>query len=202
MIHRTLSSGLALVLAVGLVACGQGEPDENLDEGPDSVAPAPTTPAPTPPAGGAAGAAPSWMHVNGNQISMDIAATGAAGTWGFNGARNGAMTITVPTGAAVTINFRNDDQTMVHSIGVAPFAATPPANPPAQPVFQGAISPNATSATDATKPGQTAVVTFTADKAGEYSLLCFVPGHATAGMWVRFNVADGATPGVTGATAQ
>jgi hypothetical protein len=199
MIHRTLSSGLALVLAVGFVACGRGEPDENMEAGPDTVAPAPTTPTPPP---STAGTMPSWMHVNGNQISMDIAATGAAGTWGFNGARNGAMTITVPTGAAVTINFRNDDQTMVHSIGVAPYAATPAASPPAQPVFTGAISPNATSATDATKAGQTAAVTFTADKAGEYSLLCFVPGHAAAGMWVRFNVVDGATPGVTGATAQ
>jgi hypothetical protein len=64
-------------------------------------------------------------------------------------------------------------------------------------VFAGAISSNPTSPTEATAAGQTETITFTADRAGEYSLLCYVPGHGVAGMWVRFNV--GGQPGVTGA---
>ena len=199
MIHRTLSSGLALVLALGFVACGPGEPEENMDEPADSVA-TPTTPPPatTPPAGAAS--MPAWFRVNGNQVQMEVIAAGTAGTWTFNGARSGAMTITVPQGAQVTIDFRNDDQAMPHSIGVSTVMATWPPQLPAQPAFAGAISPNAASATESTKPGQSATVTFTADRPGEYALVCYVPGHATAGMWIRLNV--GGTPGVTGGTAQ
>ena len=37
MIHRTLSSGLALVLSLGLVACGPGEPGDDIEEAPDTV---------------------------------------------------------------------------------------------------------------------------------------------------------------------
>ena len=198
MIHRTLSSGLALVLALGFVACGPRESDENMGEpGADTGAAPP--PAAQPPAA-APGAMPAWFHVNGNEVQMEVTAAGTAGNWTFNGARNGAMTITVPTGAQVTINFKNDDATSPHSIGVAAYSATWPATPSAEPAFAGGVSPNATSATDATKSGQTATVTFTADKPGEYALLCLVPGHATAGMWVRFNV--GGAAGVTGAAAQ
>jgi FtsP/CotA-like multicopper oxidase with cupredoxin domain len=198
MIHRTLSSGLALALALGLVACGPGEPEENMEA--DSVEAPPPADTGQPPAG-AAGEMPSWFRVNGNQVQLDVVAgaTPEGQYWNFNGARNGAMTVTVPQGAQVTIRFRNDDPNMVHSIGVAQYAATPPATPPAEPVFAGAISPNATSATDATRTGQMATVTFTADQPGEYALYCYVPGHAVAGMWVRFNV--GGTPGVTGAPA-
>jgi uncharacterized cupredoxin-like copper-binding protein len=142
---------------------------------------------------------PSWFRVDGNQVQMDVvAAASQGGQWTFNGGSNGNMTITVPEGAQVTINFRNDDASMVHSIGVAEYAATPPAAPAAEPAFAGAISGNATSVTDATAAGASETITFTADRAGEYMLLCYVPGHGVAGMWVRFNV--GGQPGVTGAT--
>ena len=199
MVHRTLSSGLALALALGLVACGPGEPDE-MEEGPDTLGAPPTPPAGDtgqPPAG--AGAMPSWFRVTGNQVQMDVVAgaTPDGNYWNFNGGRNGAMTITVPQGAQVTIRFRNDDPAMVHSIGVSQYSATPPPQPPAEPVFQGAISSNAASPTDATKTGAMETITFTADRPGEYALYCYVPGHAAAGMWVRFNV--GGTAGVTGA---
>jgi FtsP/CotA-like multicopper oxidase with cupredoxin domain len=199
--QRTLSSGLALVLALGLVACGQDEPDDTM--------PRMDTPGMDEPAGmprdtvagqpGAMGEMPSWFRVNGNQVQMDIVA-GANGDnnyWNFNGAANGGMTITVPEGAQVTINFRNDDPNMVHSVGVAEWTSNPPAAPPAESVFGGAISSNPTSATDATATGQSETITFTADRAGQYSLFCYVPGHGVSGMWVRFNV--GGQPGVTGA---
>jgi uncharacterized cupredoxin-like copper-binding protein len=41
-------------------------------------------------------------------------------------------------------------------------------------------------------PGESETITFTASQAGEYSLVCYVPGHAMIGMYVHFNVsADG-----------
>jgi FtsP/CotA-like multicopper oxidase with cupredoxin domain len=199
MTHRTLSSGLALALALGLVACGPGEPDDNMGEGADTLGTPATPPADTgrPPAGAAE--MPTWFRVNGNQVEMDVVAgaTPDGNYWNFNGARNGAMTITVPQGAQVTMRFRNDDPNTVHSIGVAAYSPTPPPMPPAEPVFSGAISSNAASPTDATRTGQMETLTFTADRPGEYTLYCYVPGHAAAGMWVRFNV--GGTAGVTGA---
>ena len=42
--------------------------------------------------------------------------------------------------------------------------------------------------TDSTMNGETETITFTAGAAGEYALVCYVPGHATAGMWINFNV--------------
>jgi FtsP/CotA-like multicopper oxidase with cupredoxin domain len=199
MIHRTLSSGLALVLTLGLVACGPGEPEEGMEEAPDTLG-QPTTPPAEPgqPQAGA-GEMPSWFRVNGTQVEMDIVAgaTPDGNYWNFNGARNGSMTITVPQGAQVTVRFRNDDPAMVHSIGVAQHTGSPPPQPAPDPVFAGAISGDPASPTDATKTGEMETITFTADRPGEYALYCYVPGHAAAGMWVRFNV--GGNPGVTGA---
>ena len=98
MIHRTLSSGLALVLTLGLIACGPGEPADDMEETPDTVG-APATPPATgqPPAGAAA--MPSWFRVNGNQVEIDVVAGASpdGNYWNFNGGRNGAMTITVPS---------------------------------------------------------------------------------------------------------
>jgi FtsP/CotA-like multicopper oxidase with cupredoxin domain len=199
MIHRTRSSGLALALALGLVACGPGEPEEGMEEVPEAPGQPTTPPTDTgqPPAGAAE--MPSWFRVSGNQVEMDVVAgaTPAGNYWNFNGARNGEMTITVPQGAQVTLRFRNDDPAMVHSIGVAQHTGAPPPQPATDPVFSGAITPDAGSPTDATKTGEMETITFTADRPGEYALYCYVPGHAAAGMWVRFNV--GGTAGVTGA---
>jgi sulfocyanin len=191
---RTPVSALLLAgtITALVAACGREDVDTGLPE----------TPAEEPQATAAPGQPadlPSWYRMNGNQVGLDIVAgaTPDIQYWNFNGAGNGNMTITVPEGAQVTINFRNDDPNMPHSIGVAPFTPTPPANPAPEPVFPGAISQNPVSMTDATLTGETETITFTASQAGQYALLCYIPGHAVSGMWVRFNV--GGEPGVTGA---
>jgi hypothetical protein len=38
--------------------------------------------------------------------------------------------------------------------------------------------------------GTSEVFTFRADKAGDYLWYCGVAGHGSAGMWIRFRVAD------------
>ncbi|MEZ4703469.1 MAG: sulfocyanin-like copper-binding protein, partial [Rhodothermales bacterium] len=105
-----------------------------------------------------------------------------------------------PEGYTVTLTFKNNDPVMAHSIGVAmPMAAYPPMFDNPQPVFAGAISSNPTDMTGATLPGKSEVLTFQADKAGDYVLVCYIPAHATTGMWVHFKVsADGKAGLITG----
>ena len=89
----------------------------------------------------------------------------------------------------MVINFRNDDPNIAHSIGVDSGTGNFPAtfqNP--EPVFAGAMSSNATSMQEATQPGQSESISFTADRAGAYALICYIPAHAATGMWINFNV--------------
>ncbi len=186
---RTLA--LASALLVGLTACGGGEPAADTG-GAGSESPAGSI--------SAGLTTPDWYEYDegSNHVTLEIVAgrTGDPNYWNFNGYVNGTTTIVVPEGAMVTINFSARDPMMGHSIGVAAFASNPPATPSAQPVFEGAISSNATSPTGSTLEGQSESFTFTASQAGEYSLACFVPGHAIAGMWIRFNVSGSGEAGV------
>jgi uncharacterized cupredoxin-like copper-binding protein len=50
------------------------------------------------------------------------------------------------------------------------------------------MSSGATSLTDSTKPGEQETISFTASLAGDYAMLCYVPAHAIAGMWIHFRV--------------
>ena len=65
--------------------------------------------------------------------------------------------------------------------------------------FEGAISANPTSMTESTMPGEQEQITFIASTAGEYTVACFIPGHAATGMWIYFNVSADGTFGVQGA---
>ena len=185
---RTFSLSTALVLAATAIACGGGEPAEEAP-----VAEAPAAPAPAP--------AMDWVTSDDAAKTVTINLVAGQGTannnWNFNGHANGNATVTVPTGYTVTINFTNMDPNMAHSAGVVAKPAGPwSATPDATPVFAGAMSSNPTSMTDATTSTEPAeAITFTAATAGEYAIACFVPGHATSGMWINFTVADGATAG-------
>jgi sulfocyanin len=189
---------LSTALLFGLAACGGGEPAADTSEAATEAAPAATEAAA--PASGEM-TMPSWFTVDGSNVSMDIiaGATDRGNYWNFNGVQFGEMTITVPVGANVTINLSNEDPNMAHSIGVSPGFDTAPAMVEPNPVFEGAISSNPTSMTDATLPGQSETITFTASEAGEYTLVCYIPGHAVSGMWVRFVVSADGDAGVTGA---
>ena len=142
-----------------------------------------------------------WMKVNKDEktIALNIIAgsTDAFNYWNFNGYAQGSATITVPLGFKVNLEFTNNDPTMAHSIGVAPKMDTYPAmfdNP--QPVFEGAISSNPTDMLNATKTGGSESLSFVASEAGEYVLICYVPGHAAVGMYVNFVVSAGGKAGV------
>ena len=43
----------------------------------------------------------------------------------------------------------------------------------------------------------TATLTFAADAAGDYAMVCYVAGHAVAGMHIPFYVTEDGTPGAS-----
>ena len=131
---------------------------------------------------------------------LDIVAAqaGASSPFDFNGYTHGGATITVPQGYAITIHFTNHDQAQAHSlvilnqVGDYPAAFTDP-----QPAFPGAITTSPTSTDAGTKPGQSETLHFTVDKPGNYAMVCVMPGHAVAGMWVHFDVSAQGEAGVS-----
>ena len=144
---------------------------------------------------------PDWMTVDkaAKTVTLDIVAgkTDANNHWNFNGYARGEATIVVPEGFTVTLNFKNEDPVMVHSIGVGQRMDAFPAmfeNP--SPVFAGAMSSNPTDMVNATKTGASETLTFVVDKAGDYALICFIPAHATTGMWIGFSVSSDGKAGL------
>lgn len=177
--------------------CGGGETDQ------PSPAPAP---APAPAAEAAATAsgptAVDWISVDdgARTVTIDLVAgsTDANNRWNFNGYANGEATVVVPAGYTVTLNFENRDPVNYHSVGVLERAASYPAIfDEATPVFDGAMTTNATSMTESTAPGGGAEsIGFTASTAGEYALVCPVPAHAVTGMWIGFDVSESGESGL------
>lgn len=192
-----------LSLVVALAACGGGDSAQN--QTPASEPAAAPQPAAQPAADGPTGemTKPEWFTMDEAaktvHLTITAGATDALNHWNFNGGHNGNMAITVPEGYAVTIEFKNADPVMAHSMGIVghpgQFTATMEPNP----VFEGAITSNPTSMTDATTPGTEETVNFTAATAGEYAMVCFIPGHAATGMWIHFNVSADGSAGVQGA---
>jgi len=195
--------GLPLTAAILLAACG-GDRDAA------TRAPADTTASET--AGGTAGGAqpaeagkatvPAWMKVDeaAKTVSADIEAgkTPDNNHWNFNGYDNGNATLTVPAGYKVSIQMKNSDPAVAHSIGVdSKMGDFPPMFQDPKPVFPGAISEDPTSPQGGTAPGKSATISFTADKPGQYSLVCYMPGHAATGMWMHFHVTEGGKAGVS-----
>ena len=178
---------LSTLVVFSLTACGEPAAERPAAE--------PVTDAP--PAAAAALTMPDWYQVDhdAQTVTMDITAgsTPANNYWNFNGWHGGTGMIVVPVGYEVTINFTNSDPAMAHSIGIDARTSNFPANfSQPTPVFEGAISSTPTSLTESTMPTETETITFTADQAGAYSMVCYVPGHAIIGMYTFFNVsADG-----------
>lgn len=181
MTRTTLAAGL---LAAVMAACGGGGDQEMAeDQAADAAAPAPMM--------------PDWMTVDTatRTVNLTVVAgqTAVNNHWNFNGYFNGDATITVPQGYTVRVTFRNQDPAMAHSLaivnGVGGYAPQIAASAVA---FAGAVTANPGDLTAATQPGRSETISFTAGAAGDYGMVCLIPAHAVAGMWIRFAVsADG-----------
>jgi sulfocyanin len=193
---------------VALGACGGGNKANGTADTTAAAAPAESAGAPQAAAAASSAAAPSgpmttpaWMKVDKAKktVSLDIHAgqTPDNNHWNFNGYDKGNATITVPEGYKVTIKFTNDDPSLAHSIGVdSAYTTFPPTFTNPQPIFSGAISPDPTDPGKATQPNKSQTLNFSASKAGSYTLNCFIPGHAMAGMWIHFDVSSDGKAGV------
>ena len=196
---RSTISAMLPLAAFSLFACGGGDGSDT-----PSPAPAPAPAAATPPAVPAAPASVDWIAVDedARTVVIDLVAgsTDSNNRWNFNGYANGDATVVVPEGYTVTLNFENLDPVNYHSVGVLERAASYPAIfDQAVPVFDGAMTTNATSMTEATAPGGgTETISFTASAAGEYALVCPVPAHAVTGMWIGFEVSASGDSGLRG----
>ncbi len=189
---RTWKAMLGLVVVGGLVACGGGQEGEGNMEADTTAAMETTTTT-------AGLTMPGWMVVDasGQTVQLDIQAGSdpVNNYWNFNGLYAGSGAITVPAGYTVTINFHNADPAQPHSVGIHEKMDTYPAMfESTEPAFAGAISSNPTTGT---APGQAETITFTTGNAGEYAMVCYVPGHAVAGMVVPFHVSADGSAGVS-----
>ena len=189
-------STILTLAAVALLGCGGGEEGDQAASAPDPATEADATAPAAIPAG--------WIVVDdaARTVTVNLVAgeTDANNRWNFNGYANGETTVVVPVGYTVTVNFENRDPVHHHGVGVLERAASyPPFFDEAVPAFDGAITPNATSMTEATAPGGgTGSFTFVASEAGEYALVCPVPANAVTGMWIGFEVSESGESGLRG----
>lgn len=182
----------ALLLGVGIVGCDTESADQPAPEPEAAEEPAETAE----PATGEM-TEPDWFVVDDDaetvEIEMVAGSTGDNNYWNFHGLYGGEGLVVVPEGYEVTITLVNEDENMGHSIGVDELEDSYPTDfSEVEPVFEGAVTSNPTSMTESTLPGESEEISFTADEAGEYALVCYVTTHAAQGMYVPFEIsADG-----------
>ena len=114
--------------------------------------------------------------------------TGTNSGLNFDGFAKGAMTVTVPTGWKVDVNFSNKGP-LPHSVAVVSGANS------TSPAFPGAAMPSS-ELQSGIAAGQSTSFSFTAGKPGSYRIACLVPGHETLGMWDRFVVSSAGQPSI------
>ena len=118
------------------------------------------------------------------RLKLTAGLTPFNGALNFNGYRDGGLTLVVPEGWTVVVDFYNHDGMLPHSAEVigdvtpVPVASVDPAIPRAYTNGMGQGLP----------PQAKDQMRFTARPAGEYKIFCGVPGHGLAGMWIHFRV--------------
>lgn len=131
---------------------------------------------------------PAWLTADTTthtaRFKLTAGLTPFNGALNFNGYRDGGLTLVVPEGWTVVVDFYNHDGMLPHSAEVignvtpVPVASVDPAIPRAYTNGMGQGLP----------PQSKDQMRFTARPPGEYKIFCSVPGHGLAGMWIRLRV--------------
>jgi hypothetical protein len=173
-------AALAAVAALALAACGGSSQGSSSSGG--GARSTPAFDASAPPL--ALSRDPATKTVG---FTLVAGFDGSNGGQNFNGHSSGGLVITVPLGWTVDLTCRNKGP-LNHSCVVV--------NGPSDsgPALPGASTPNPVSGFAA---GQSAALTFPANKAGVYRIACLVPGHETAGMWETFRITASGNPGAS-----
>jgi sulfocyanin len=143
-------------------------------------------------------ATPSWLKTDAAAKKAGFDAIAAFNennsNWNFNGYHSGNATVLVPPGWTVEVPFLNEEADVPHSLVVMADPGSEDEYPSEAAAdvaaFPGAYS---VSPVEGTAKGTRADFSFTADKAGDYLWYCGVPGHGSAGMWIRFRVTEDVT---------
>lgn len=127
---------------------------------------------------------PSWMTVEADQQRVRLVMVGAAdgsnGTMNFNGYGNGDMTVTVPLGWKVAVEFQNKGLgALPHSLVVINEVSPLPVEG-GIPAFPRALTRRLVAGMMA---GETDTLDFVASKEGRFLWFCGVAAHGVAGMW-------------------
>ena len=194
------AAGLTLAAAGLLAACGGSSstsastPPATTSTPPATTSSSPTTspPAATGSSGTLATNSSQWMTVDSAsksvRLTMDAAHGDANNGFNFNGYANGQMVVTIPVGWKVTVECKNESDSVNHSCAVVKNEGD------TLPAFPGASTP---APVTGTAPGESSTFEFTPTTAGEYRIDCLVPGHDPAGMWAALRVVESGTPSVS-----
>jgi hypothetical protein len=132
---------------------------------------------------------PTWMSFDTATKRVTFALTAGLtpfnGALNFNGFRDGELTLVVPTGWNVVVNFENHDGMLPHSAEVILDDGSTPLRP-VGPAIQRAYTRDLETGVEA--GGGKDVMRFGATPVGNYRFYCAVPGHGAAGMWIRLKV--------------
>ena len=141
---------------------------------------------------------PSWMTFDADQqvvrLVMVGSADGSNGTMNFNGYGNGDMTVTVPLGWKVEVEFQNKGLgALPHSLVVMNEVKPLPIEG-GVPAFPKAVTNRLVAGMMA---GTNDGFEFVASKEGRFLFYCGVAGHGSTGMWDYLVVSkDAALPSV------
>ena len=132
---------------------------------------------------------PTWLSFDAATKRVTFALTAGLtpfnGALNFNGFRDGELTLVVPVGWSMVVNFTNHDGMLPHSAEVILDDGATPLRP-TDPAIQRAYTRDLETGVQA--GGGKDVMRFTAQLAGNYRFFCAVPGHGVAGMWIRLKV--------------
>jgi len=192
MAKRRFIGRLSCALVVALIGISLGACGESSGTVKKSVSVAAASSSPALAAmSGMVGYSGSDKIVVGDAASKSVTVTLVAGEgpaasgFNFDGYANGDMAVQLPTGWTVKVSFTVASSTP-HSVLIVPWNERKAAI--FHPAFAGAATPDYRSGIERGDPAQG--FSFTADKAGEYAIVCGVPGHDDLGMWDTFDVVD------------
>lgn len=128
--------------------------------------------------------APPWMTVDAQTRSVRLLLVGSAdgtnGTMNFNGYGQGDMSVVVPLGWTVHVDFENKGLgALPHSLTII-NPVTPLPIEDGVPAFPRALTVKLVAGLVA---GETDSFEFVANKEGRFLFFCGVTGHGVAGMW-------------------
>lgn len=133
---------------------------------------------------------PTWMTWNAAtrtttfKLIGGLTGAGAKSPFNFNGYTDGDLTLSVPAGSNVVVNFINDDGTP-HSAEVVADKRPLPNMSDGNAAIPRAYT---RKALEGLAQGEGDNMRFTAAPPGDYLFFCGVPGHGLSGMWIRLKV--------------